>query len=149
MNPNNEKDLEQFVHRTLRSLPERRAPRTLEHRVLAAIAARNALPWYRHSFTSWPLAARAAFLAASLGSATAIALLGSTGLTPLREGVTNAIARLEPLQRAGSTLASTGENLVNTIPSLWLYGGLAVVAFAYLSLFGLGATAYRTLTAKH
>ena len=148
MNTHNEKDLERLVHRTLRSLPERRAPRTLEHRVLAAIAAQAALPWYRHSFASWPLAARAAFLAVSLTVATAIALLGSLGLTPLKDGFTWLAAHLGPLQRAGAVLATTAESLFNAIPNLWLYSGLALVGLAYVSLFGLGATAYRTLIAK-
>lgn len=38
-------DLEKLIHQTLRALPDRKAPRSLEHRVLAAIAARQALPW--------------------------------------------------------------------------------------------------------
>ena len=37
MNANNPQDLEKLIHCTLRSLPDRRAPATLEHRVLAAI----------------------------------------------------------------------------------------------------------------
>ena len=32
-----------------------------------------------------------------------------------------------------------------SIPSLWLYGGVALVATLYAAFFGLGATAYRTL----
>ena len=148
MNANNDKDLEQLIHRTLRSLPERRAPRTLEHRVFAAIAAHAALPWYRRSFTTWPLAARAGFLALSLSTAYLTARLGSTGIHPVREGLASASNRLEPLQHLGSALLSSANTLVNAIPTPWLYGSLAAIAFAYISLFGLGATAYRTLIAK-
>ena len=35
--------------------------------------------------------------------------------------------------------------LVHVIPPVWLYGILGVGAFLYVTLFGLGAAAYRTL----
>ena len=35
--------------------------------------------------------------------------------------------------------------LFSNIPSLWLYGGLAVIAALYATFFGLGAFAYRTI----
>ena len=62
-------DLEKFIHQTLRALPARRAPHSLESRVRAAIAARAALPWWRQSFARWPLAARVAFFIGSAGVA--------------------------------------------------------------------------------
>jgi hypothetical protein len=40
-------------------------------------------------------------------------------------------------------IALVGRN----IPTLWLYGAVAFVAGLYAMLFGLGATAYRTLWA--
>ena len=57
-------DLEKLIHQTLRSLPARRAPLSLESRVRAAIEARAALPWWKQSF-----AARVAFLIGSAGIA--------------------------------------------------------------------------------
>jgi len=62
-------DLEKFIHQTLRSLPARRAPHSLEARVRAAIEARAALPWWKQSFAQWPVAARFAFVIASAGLA--------------------------------------------------------------------------------
>ena len=35
--------------------------------------------------------------------------------------------------------------LLHVIPALWLYGALGVGIFLYVTLFGLGAAAYRTL----
>jgi hypothetical protein len=35
--------------------------------------------------------------------------------------------------------------LFRVIPPLWLYGSLAIGIFLYVTLFGLGAAAYRTL----
>src|SRR5476649_1202935 len=60
--PDSHEKLEQLIHRTLREQPARRAPRSLEQRVLAELERRAALPWWRRSFAHWPLPARAGFL---------------------------------------------------------------------------------------
>ena len=52
MNP--EQDLEKLIDRELRSLPAPAAPETLAPRVMAAIAARAALPWHRQTWFEWP-----------------------------------------------------------------------------------------------
>src|SRR6188768_2065565 len=93
MKPSHEKNdrLEEVVHRTLRDLPFRRAPRSLESRVCAEIERRVALPWWRRSFVHWPLAARAAFLvlcAAAInfvltGGVWTLAGIDSTALTKI------------------------------------------------------------------
>ena len=49
------------------------------------------------------------------------------------------------LYHAGVWTLNFGTELFNRIPSLWLYGGLAFVGLMYVTLFGLGAAAYRTL----
>ena len=70
MNPppeNPHEKLARALHETLRALPPRRAPRTLETRVFAELERRAALPWWRRSFAHWPRAARALFLLASAG----------------------------------------------------------------------------------
>ncbi|MFA5189739.1 MAG: hypothetical protein WC740_03385 [Verrucomicrobiia bacterium] len=66
MNP--EQDLEKWTDRELRPLPAPRAPETLAPRVMAAIAARAALPWYRQTWFEWSRGwqAASAVVAASL-----------------------------------------------------------------------------------
>src|SRR6185437_10884347 len=54
--------LEQLLDRTLHPLPLRRAPPTLQSRVLEELQRRAALPWWRRSFAHWPSAARAGFV---------------------------------------------------------------------------------------
>src|SRR5262245_8712188 len=54
MNPEYEQDLEARVDRVLKGLPELDAPRTLMPRVLASLARRAALPWYRQPWQMWP-----------------------------------------------------------------------------------------------
>jgi hypothetical protein len=138
-------ELEKFIHQTLRALPDRRAPRSLEARVLAAIAARQALPWWRQSFAHWPLAARGAFLVftAVLAAALVAMCLRFAG------GAQPAALLAEPLEQLARVRAVAGgigdffATVLRSIPSVWLYGAIAFVGVMYATLFGLGAAAYR------
>jgi hypothetical protein len=143
-------ELEQLIHRELRNLPSRRAPRSLESRVLAAIEHRQMIPWYHKSWSYWPAAVRTAFLAGA-GTLTAAILYALTLLG--RGAQADAVAHevgsrfqlLAALYSAGAWMVDFAGRLVGGIPSLWLYGGLAVVVALYATFAGLGAVAYRTL----
>jgi len=148
MNEKSHKELEQFIHQNLSRLPERRAPRSLERRVMAAIAARQALPWYRQSFTHWPATARAAFLGTGVLVVAAIIAFGGSTPAPISEAVSETQGRLDLLSSVASSLRNSADILVGRIPTLWIYGVLAVLGTAYATLFGIGATAYRTLFAN-
>lgn len=54
MNPDYEKKLETAIDRELKGLPELAAPETLSRRVMAAIAQRVSVPWYRNAWQNWP-----------------------------------------------------------------------------------------------
>lgn len=148
--PHDEEKLAQAIHRTLRDLPPRPAPRSLELRVLAELARRAALPWWRHSFSHWPAAARATFCVASAGviklvlMATVWVMAGfdpaqfQAAFAPQFTWMENGFAVVQ-------AIAGFVEIVLRNIPTLWLYGGLAFVAILYVALFGLGAAAYRVL----
>ena len=55
-------DLESFVDRQLRRLPQPAAPDTLLPRVMAAVRAWSARPWYQRTWFTWPLALQIASL---------------------------------------------------------------------------------------
>lgn len=143
-------ELEQFIHQNLRSLPPRRAPRTLEARVMAALEQRAAIAWYHKSWSYWPAAVRAAFLALATGvsgaAVTAFYLL-STGVDTA--SLSGELAdRFSGVLRLGSIVTGASDFLslvIRNTPPLWLYGGAAFLAVMYVSFFGLGAAAYRTL----
>lgn len=145
-------ELEKFIHQTLRALPERRAPRSLEDRVLAAIAARASLPWWKQSYAQWPLAARCAFLIGS-GAIVHVALMAAVWVMSGAEGAriaTSVAAEFAWVARVNAAIEGISHLfslIVRSIPPVWLYGSLAVFAAVYALLFGLGATAYRTLYA--
>jgi hypothetical protein len=148
MNQSDEADakLTRLLDRARHELPLRRAPPTLESRVLAELERRAALLWWRHSFARWPGMARAVFVV----TCTALAALGFAGggwavagLRSLQVGPSMPWARKAvAVTDAAHSLAAT---LASAVPPDWIYGGMAVGAVLYAALFGLGAAAYRTL----
>ncbi len=143
-------ELEQLIHRELRALPARRAPRTLEARVRTALAQQAAQPWYHRSWSYWPATVRAAFLATATGlSGAALTALSFASRTPASAALTQQVdAGFQGFTRlvgAGQWLGKFATHLLTGIPPLWLYGGLTAVVACYVMCFGLGAVAYRTL----
>ena len=145
--------LETLVGRALREAPLRRAPSSLESRVLREIDRRAALPWWRRSFSRWPGLARAGFTL-TCGSIVA-AVLAATwpwarGGVLAAAGVWSAGSPLSlPWARSALTLVDVVQELhaalVRVIPPEWLYAAVAAGAMLYAALFGLGVAAYRTL----
>jgi hypothetical protein len=132
--------VERLLDRTLRELPLRRAPPTLESRVRGELARRAALPWWRLSFAHWPPPARAAFL---LICAVLIWLAFLGGAAAAAEVLSLSWARQAGMFAMSlGTLAAT---IARISPPAWLYQGLAVCGVLYAVLFGLGAVVYRTL----
>lgn len=146
-------ELEKLIHENLRALPNRRAPRSLESRVLAAIEARAALPWWRKSFAQWPIAMRCVFLLVS-GGLVKVALMatvwvmGDFDRANFSSAFSNQVAWFERLRNALTAIADYSMLIFHSIPPVWLYGGLACLAAVYVTLFGIGAAAYRTLYAN-
>jgi hypothetical protein len=146
----NEKELEQLIHATLRSLPDRKAPGTLEARVLAALEHRGTIAWYHRSWSYWPATVRTLFMGVvgglSAGGALALYFM-SRGLSAasLAQEVGHRFPVAAQLCAAGTWVVDFANRLVTNIPALWVYGGLALVAALYATFFGLGAAAYRVL----
>ena len=145
MKLHDELKLEQLIHQTLRALPDRKAPRALESRVLAGIAAHQARPWWRQSFAHWPLPARAAFLVLAGGLAAGLVLLGATSSADVLPALREFLAPLARVRAVATFVADLGATVFRSIPTLWLYGVVALIATLYAALVGLGATAYRIL----
>jgi len=155
MNPNPSPDhsdkLERVIHRTLRELPPRRAPRSLEDRVFAEIARRAALPWWHKSFVHWPVPARAALLVLLIG-VVKVVLMGGVWIAAgfdaaqFRDAFAQQVSWMESGLAVVHAVTGFFDIMVRNIPPLWLYGGVAFLASLYVALFGLGAAAYKTLT---
>jgi hypothetical protein len=143
-----DREMEARLGQALRTLPERRAPATLESRVLDALARRVPLPWWRRSFGEWPAAARVAFGVTStvlvvltvLAAAAANANLGSLGASH---------ALSTPVLHDASVFfvitRTLNVSLTSLLSSSWVLGCLIASAALYAALFGLAIAGYRTL----
>jgi hypothetical protein len=147
-----DQELEQFIHRRLRELPEREAPAALIPRVLAVLEARARLPWWQLSWWDWPVAARATFVFLALALA---ALLGG-GNWWLGENVNTYSQqvgeRLAPVTNFYSLLAGWATALLGQVASLSpttlvCLGTAATVL--YLVSLGLGTVCFRVVTRRY
>jgi hypothetical protein len=143
-----EQKLERALTQALEGLPLRRAPSTLELRVVDELERRAALPWWRVSFTHWPAAPRVAFVAVCIALVAATILGGVfafAGDRSFDQAAALVLSWVQPFLAVMSSAGGVATLLVRVIPPLWLYGGLALGIVLYVALFGLGAAAYRTL----
>jgi hypothetical protein len=133
--------LERFIDQALRQQVPLRAPAGLQARVLFELARRAALPWWRMSFAHWPLAARAGFIVAC-GALIKLAFSSTTWVLGAAEAPA---ASVRNGAHVASSLGDVVRILFDSIPSHWLYLAAALGVAMYLTLFGVGAAAYRTL----
>jgi hypothetical protein len=145
----NSDQLERFIDDALRDLGQRRAPPTLESRVVAELARRAALPWWRRHFAHWPLVARIAFVLASFGFIELTFITVRWVLRTIRVlGLWTALPTwIRTVAHLSSSLIDLSASLISLIPPLWWYGGLALGVLMYGTLFGLGAVGYHVLYA--
>jgi hypothetical protein len=142
--------LERLVGQALRAQPPRRAPASLEGRVLLEIAARARLPWWRRGMTSWPLAVRIPVIA---GCAVSVPLVWIASVwlasrlvsVATHSGNSGPLARVRDGGRALASLGTLASHIVQSIPREWLLGGLIATATLYAALFALVALGYSLL----
>ena len=143
-------DLETIVHRTLRELPPRRAPHSLEERVRAEIERRSSRPWWRKNFAHWPMPARAGFIvvcAAIVGFVVLWRGWISTGFDPVhvKAALAQPLSWLEHALIVVRAISGFCQIMLRNIPPVWLYGGFVAFGAMYAALFGLGAAAFKAL----
>jgi hypothetical protein len=140
--------LQGLLDRTLRELPLRRAPATLEARVCNELQRRAALPWWRRSFMHWPAPARIALLVICGAVAALLFVGGAAAVASLPSLLDSGTVSLSWARHIGTLMVSAGNLitlLARALPLTWLYQGIVVCAVLYAALFGLGAAVYRTL----
>lgn len=145
--------LERAMARVLAGQPPLRAPATLGERVMAELARRAALPWWRRGFSYWPLGARIALVVALAALLwLVLALTGGaaagTGDTLRAEVVGSVTSWTTALHALASAAGEIGGFAARAVPATWIYGCAAAVAALYVSFFGLGAATYKVLQAR-
>jgi hypothetical protein len=141
-----DREMEVRLGQALRALPERRAPATLESRVLDTLARRSPLPWWRRGFGEWPAAARVAFGVTSAALAL-LTVLAAAAANANLGSASHAIST--PVLHDASVLfvitRTLSVSLASILSSGWVLGYLAAGAVLYAALFGLAIAGYRTL----
>lgn len=146
-------DLEREIHKALMRLRAPRAPGSLSPRVMAAIRAPLALPWYRRSWFWWPVGWQVAGVVAALmmvavGAMLApVALRGATTVTTVvAQNVSGALA-WEPPQGVRRVLETAGAARVvwrTVLGPLVFYASVFAVVVGMV--FALCAAALTRLT---
>ena len=145
--------LERLISGVVAGLPTRRAPLTLEGRVLAAISEGNTPLARVQGFASWPAPLRwLAFPALTAVAAGLMLMAGGAGrdtadlARALVPGGWTALwdALRATVEAAGGAMALLGSSL----PGSWWYVALAVLACWYAGVVGLGFAAYRLLRTR-
>src|SRR6185312_6050825 len=147
-------ELEKFVHQQLRALPSHRAPHSLESRVLAALERQAGIPWYHKSWSYWPAFVRMAFLVLAIGATAGFVVAFYFGFNDVNASgvVAQAGEKLSfftQIYHVATWIAGLATQVFASIPSIWLYGALALVAALYGTFLGIGAAAYRVLYRNH
>ncbi|HEY7889037.1 MAG TPA: hypothetical protein VIC29_12520 [Steroidobacteraceae bacterium] len=141
--------LERLVSQALRDQPLRRAPASLETRVLGELAARARLPWWRRGIATWPASVRVPVIAICAVSVPAVWILSLWLAAHLVSATRSRIAGpLATIRDAGHTVSSLGAlttHIVQSIPREWLLGGFIATATLYAALFALIAVGYSLL----
>ncbi|HWK73014.1 MAG TPA: hypothetical protein VNQ81_01995 [Povalibacter sp.] len=144
--PTSPDSLERLIGTAVRGLPPRRAPHTLETQVLAEIERRLALPWWRMSYAHWPAPVRLLFLIACAALIALVIRASGWVISDVQSGaLANSLPSIAPAATSMSATIAVASSVARIIPPLWIYCGLGLVAVMYTTLFGIGATAYRTL----
>lgn len=148
-----QRQLEAEIDRELRSLPELRAPLTLERRVRAALQDRVALPWYKQSWEMWPKPLRVGTLAFLLGCF-AMVCLASWQLTRAA-GFSNAMQEVGETFSGVTALWNAFTAVVYAILLVIKHLGTPVIvalcifaAAGYAACLGLGTMFYRMAFAR-
>jgi hypothetical protein len=141
--------LERLVSRALRDQPLRRAPASLEARVLGELAARARLPWWRRGVASWPAAVRVPVIAVCAVSVPLVWILSlwlaGRLVSVTRQRMAGPLASLQSAGHAVAWLGTTTSHIIQSIPREWLVGGIIATAILYAVLFALIAVGYSLL----
>ncbi len=138
---------ENSLNAALKNLPPRQAPVSLENRVLAAIAAREARPWWQKNFAYWPLAVRVFFLitTATLAAGTVWLLVRGLGNAPAAMGemLSSVYGGWAQVRSTVSALVDLVRDSLPPTMQLWMLLAIGIVALGYATVIGAGAALYR------
>lgn len=129
--------LASWVDRALHELPEQSAPAELTSRVVAELARRAALPWWRRSPSRWPIALRLGLIGILIG-------LG-VWTSPVQEVLAVVTRQLDLLQVLATALRYAGSALWHQVPTAWLSALVVTLGLGASASLGLSLVARRLI----
>jgi hypothetical protein len=137
----NEQDLERVTQRELQRLPAPRAPHSLLPRVMAAVDAWAARPWYTRAWFTWPAGWQAASIAA-----VALVVTGAVLVGPHVQAAASSMLAAVQLVAGGVTDAAPVETTANGARILWrtLLEPLATYALVVIVLMFVACAVFGT-----
>jgi hypothetical protein len=138
-------DLETFVARELRRLPAPRAPHTLLPRVLAAVEAWTARPWYARAWFTWPIEWQVVLVAALilLVAGAAMLLPGAWESNPATPVLARVMGDLSVISVRAEVLTNAAQVLWRTLLTPFLPYALALVVLMCLACIVFGVALNR------
>jgi hypothetical protein len=153
MNEHDQNELEREISRELETLPPLIAPRTLIPRVLAALEAQWALPWYRRAWQMWPTSLQAASFAMLLAFFGSLCFGGwqmshsqMASMTAHKFG--DALSSLQVAVNAAGVLANAAGMAFKSFGQAVVIGSIAALVMGYGLCVALGTAAYRLAYAR-
>ena len=148
MNPNHETELEALVDRELKSLPPLAAPPSLAPRILAALAARAEVPWYRRAWQDWPMMLQGSSLAVLLALFGMLCFGGwsfsqSEAVAVTTGKVNGVLSMFELALRTLGVLRDAGFQVVQNIGPGFVIGFAVLMIMAYAMCLALGSACVR------
>ncbi len=148
MSPEYEKQLEERIHQELAKVPERSAPVNLLPNVMAAIAQREARPWWRKPIPQWPRNHRMVFVTVMLAFVMSAAfgiwqLWPHEAIQGIPAQAATAFEPMRPVLSVMETLGRASALMLQSITQPWLIGLGVAFVFLYLSCIGMGMAWYR------
>jgi hypothetical protein len=142
-----EKKLEIEIDRQLKALPELEAPSGLAPRVMASIAAKAAVPWYRRSWSNWPVGLRWGSLAALLSLFGGLCYAGSgvseVAMASIRQKFSGNFLGLPSIWNALNDLVAAAVVAFQHLGTGALIGIAAALILSYNMFLARGAAYYR------
>jgi len=153
MNRPDHNPLEAEVDSLLKSLPELTAPGHLLPQVLARLATRSTLPWYRQPWLAWPVLLRAfalAFLLASFGAlcVACFQLTRAAGFANAVNEIAQTFSWVGSLWNVLSALVSAVALTIKHFGTWFIAGCCFAGALGYAICVGLGTACVRLAYAK-
>ena len=139
-----ERKLEAEIERRLKALPVLMAPTGFSVRVMAAIAQKANLPWYRQSWPAWPVPVRILTLVTSLALFGVLCFAGwqASQLPSVADGMEKVSSVSSVVSALWNALSLLLEALVLGIKHLgtgFILGCLGIILAAYGMCVGLGS----------